>query len=276
MSNAYSVPGTILMANIWWYSFAVLRPAQTLKSFGVYRSRDIGAPPQRARKKGAGKHYCVEYPQPVLLEQKPAQYDLVEDFDTLSSTYERMVEPFARPVFEEVVKVFSALASPQSRVLDCSCGPGTEMLALAALVPEGEVVGSDLAADMVTTAAAKAKLLRRNNVAFFQADVARMPNHFARKFDFIYCSLAFHHYPEPLASLKEMLRVLRPGGHAFIVDAGPWWMKALGSPLARWGDPGWVAFRTGEEFQALFRDAGFARFYWTEILPGVGLSVGTK
>ena len=64
-----------------------------------------------------------------------------------------------------------------------------------------------------------------------------------------------------------MHRVLRRRGHAFIIDAGPPWMKALGSPLAKWADPGWVAFHTGEELQRLFRGAGFADFYWTELLP---------
>jgi len=50
----------------------------------------------------------------------------------------------------------------------------------------------------------------------------------------------------------------------------------LASPLAKWGDPGWVAFRTGEEFRELFEAAGFSNFYWTEVLPGIGLSIGTK
>jgi hypothetical protein len=73
-----------------------------------------------------------------------------------------------------------------------------------------------------------------------------------------------------------MRRALRAGGRAFVVDAGPWWMKAVASPWAKWGDPGWVAFHTGAEFAALFEEAGFSEFYWTEVLPGVGLSIGTK
>ena len=42
------------------------------------------------------------------------------------------------------------------------------------------------------------------------------------------------------------------------------------------GRPGWVAFRTGEEFQELFLEAGYSNFYWTEVLPGMGLSIGTR
>jgi len=137
-------------------------------------------------------------------------------------------------------------------------------------------VGSDLAAEMVTTAAARAGQRGVKNVAFFQADITNLPEHFSEQFDFVYCAFAFHHYSEPVKSLQEIRRALRAGGHAFIVDAGPGWMKAIASPLAKWGDPGWIAFHTGEEFQNLFREAGFSSFYWTEILPGIGLSVGTK
>jgi Glu-tRNA(Gln) amidotransferase subunit E-like FAD-binding protein len=53
-------------------------------------------------------------------------------------------------------------------------------------------------------------------------------------------------------------------------------MKLLGSPLAKWADPGWVTFRTGEEFQELCAEAGFSGFFWTELLPGMGLTIATR
>ncbi len=275
MSSGYSLQGAVLVANLWWYGFSVLRPAQALKPFGLFRSREIGVPPQRAKGPGAGQSYCKKYKRPVLLEARPQAYDLVEDFDKLSGTYDRIIAPFSGPIFEEVANVLGSLATRRSRILDCSCGPGTELVKLAELVPEGEVVGSDLAAEMVTAAAANAKGRGLRNVAFFQADIGKLPKHFGGKFDFVYCSLAFHHYPDGLAAVKEMRRSLKKGGHAVIIDAGPDWMKALASPLAKWSDPGWIQFRTGDEFQQLFGEAGFSSFYWTEILPGIGLSVAT-
>lgn len=276
MASAYSPQGGFLIANIWWYAFTVLRPAQALKPLGWYKSREIGMAPRRARQPGAGRYYSRKHKSPVLLDKNPDEYHLVEDFDRLSGDYDRIVEPFSSPIFEEVTKILAPLASNRSRILDCSCGPGTEMLKLAELAPDGEVVGSDLAADMVMTASRNARQRGIDNVAFYQADVANMPRQFSGKFDFVYCGLAFHHYPDPQKSVDEMRRVLRKGGHAVIVDAGPWWMKMLGSPLAKLGDPGWVAFRTGEEFQELFAKAGFSNFYWTEVLPGMGLSIGTR
>jgi SAM-dependent methyltransferase len=276
VSTGFNLPGTVLVANLWWYSFAVLRPAQLWKApFRAYRTPDIGKPPVPRKGRTAGKHYYLRHREPVLLEEAPDDYHAVEDFDGLSAQYERIMEPFSQPIFEEVLEVFKPFVSAKSRILDPSCGPGTELLRLARLVPDGEVVGADLAADMVRTAAANARRRGVENAAFFQADVANMPKHFARRFDAIYCAFAFHHYPDRVGALREMRRVLRPGGHVFIVDAGPLWMKTLAAPLARWGDPGWVSFHTGEEFQRFFAEAGFSSFYWTEILPGIGLSVAS-
>jgi ubiquinone/menaquinone biosynthesis C-methylase UbiE len=277
--SAYSIPGTVLMANVWWYAFYVLRPAQAMKQFGWYRSRsDIGVLPAAIppRKRGGGRYYSRKFKKPVLLETAPESYELVEDFDAISSTYQQAVEPFSRPVFEEVSRTLRPLAPKNSRILDCSCGPGTELQLLAEMFPDGEVVGSDLAARMVLTAAEAAARRELDNVAFFQADVARLPEHFGGRFDFVYCSLAFHHYPDGAGAVREMYRCLRPAGHAVVVDAGPWWMKMLASPMAKWGDPGWITFRTGDEFKQVFTAAGFSSFYWTEVLPGIGLSIATK
>jgi SAM-dependent methyltransferase len=270
-----TVPGSVFVANLWWYGFTVLRPAQILKRVGLYRGQEIGRSPIRAHQVGAGPHYSLSHMGPRLLDYRPASYDTVDAFDQLSSVHDQLQEPFSGPIFEDVIGVLGSLATPSSRILDCSCGGGTEALALARLVPDGEVVGSDLAAEMVTTAAARADQIGIRNVAFFQADVADLPGHFTGQFDFVYCSFSFHHYTEPLKALREMRRVLASGGYAFVVDAGPWWMKALGSPIAQWADPGWVSFYTGEELRCLFREAGFSQFYWVEVLPGIGLSIGT-
>jgi hypothetical protein len=50
----------------------------------------------------------------------------------------------------------------------------------------------------------------------------------------------------------------------------------MSAPIARWADPGWIGFHTPEGFQRLFREAGFARAGWIDLLPGFGLAVGQK
>jgi ubiquinone/menaquinone biosynthesis C-methylase UbiE len=271
-----NLPGAVLVANLWWYAFAVLRPAQLMRPLGLYRGRSLGVPPRPEPGRGGGPLYSRKHRKPVYRAQPTGAHDHVDEFDRLSAEYDRIIEPFSRPIFEEAVKLMRPLLAPQSRILDPSCGPGTEALMLAELVPRGEVIGMDLSRGMVDAAFERARARAARNVAFFQADVGAMPAHFAGRFDAVHCSLSFHHYPDPQAAVGEMHRVLRRRGHAFIIDAGPPWMKALGSPLAKWADPGWVAFHTGEELQRLFRAAGFSDFYWTELLPGIGMTIATK
>ncbi len=271
-----NIPGAIMMGQLWWYGAAVLQPARALKSAGLQLGSTLGKPPPLRKRRGGGKLYSNKYKNPVLLSANPADYDRVEAFDGLAELYGRMVEPFAKPIFEETISTISPYVAESARILDPSCGPGLDLCHLAGLVPSGEVVGADLSAGMITKAAENARQRGIRNSAFFQADVAALPKHFQGRFDAIFCSLSFHHYTDPLAALREMRRVLRPGGHAFITDAGPRWMKVLGSPIAKIADPGWVAFRTGEEFEELCDEAGFGGFYWTEVLPGMGLTIATR
>lgn len=271
-----AIKGAALVSGLWNYAFGVLYPSATLKELGLYRPAQIGARPPAPTASGPGPHYSRIYPFPVLLEQRPPHYALVEEFDRISREYERFTRPFSAPIFEETVKVMRQYLTPASRIIDTSCGPGSEATRLALLVPEGEVVAADLAAEMVQTTFEQARRAGIGNMAFFQADVAHLPDDFADMFDITFCSLAFHHYPEPAAAVAELYRVLRPGGYAFIADPGPDWFKRISQPLAAWADPGWIGWHNGEEFQARFQAAGFSRYYWEELLPGIGLVVAMK
>src|SRR5437868_3512069 len=101
----FDLPGSLLVANLWWYGFAVLRPAQMMRPLGLYRGRTIGVQPGRAAAKGAGPFYSRRHRKPVYLRRKPAAYDLVEDFDQISAEYDQVIEPFSRPIVEETLRV---------------------------------------------------------------------------------------------------------------------------------------------------------------------------
>lgn len=97
-------------------------------------------------------------------------------------------------------------------VLDVAGGAGEPSLTIAETVgPDGSVTCTDFAAEMV--AAAKAAAARRGltNITFRQCSADALP--FAdRTFDVAVSRLGAMFFPDPLAALREILRVVKPGG----------------------------------------------------------------
>jgi len=271
------VAGGYLVGAMWWYAANVLYPAQALKRAGwPVASQIVGEEPIHLSRSGLGPRFSLLHKKPVLLAEHTRHDHLVEEFDRMAEVYAEFVEPFSRPIFGEALRRISAWLPRDARALDAGCGPGRELQRVARLVPKGEVVGIDLAAGMVVTAHRAASAAGLDNCAFFQSDVGDLPEFFSGQFDLVYSCLAHHHYPEPATAAVSVLRCLRPGGLYCVADPGPAWYNAISAPIAKWADPGWIGFHTPGEFCALFREAGFARAGWFELLPGFGLAVGQK
>jgi len=267
-----------LLASMWSYAATVLRPAQALRrAWPGSAAEPIGDLPSHMPQPGLGPHFSRLHGAPVLLDTVTAHDHLVEEFDRMAEVYDAYVQPFSRPIFEEALTWMRAhCLTSAARVLDAGCGPGRELRQVARLVPRGEVVGIDLAAGMVRSAYRATRAQGLDNTAFFQADIGDLPAAFDGKFDLVYSSLAHHHYPDPPAAAKAILRCLRPGGVYCVVDPGPAWFVALSAPIARSADPGWVRFHTPAEFQELFHSVGFARTAWVDLLPGFGAAIAQK
>jgi SAM-dependent methyltransferase len=265
---------TLAMALLSW-RVHVFEPALALRRLGLYAPPELGPRPAPGAPPGGGPALSLGQDRPALLPGEPEGYATVRAFDELAPVYEAVVSPFSDPILDETIALMRPLLSPRARVLDPSAGPGRAAIRLSRLVPEGEVVAADLSRAMVEAAHRNAAEAGCRNMAFFQADAADPPAAFDGYFDAIACCLSFHHYPDGPAVARAFRRILAPHGRVFIADPGPRWFIELARTVSILTDPGFVRHRTGEEFQALFLEAGFASVYWVEALPGIGVTVAS-
>jgi ubiquinone/menaquinone biosynthesis C-methylase UbiE len=100
---------------------------------------------------------------------------------------------------------------PAGRVLDVGCGTGDVALLAGALVgPEGAVLGIDRSAQMVRAARGRALARGLGHVRFEEADLSRFDTH--ERFDAVVGRLVLVHQPDPVAALRNLARLVRPGG----------------------------------------------------------------
>lgn len=250
---------------MWWYAAFVLHPARLARRAPA--GTDGIAWPQR----GQGPRFSLGDHRSIPLREPSPNADLVREFDRMAQSYERYVVPFTAPVWDRALSVLREHVAPDARVLDVGCGPGVELRHAARLVPDGEVVGVDLAAEMLRVAAREADRRSIRNVAFVQADVCALPADLDGAFDLAYACFSHHHFPDPAAACREVLRTLVPGGVYCVIDVGREWLRRLAAPIARAGDPGWIGFSTPDEIGALLRAAGARQVVVTPLLPGIDM-----
>ena len=115
-----------------------------------------------------------------------------------------------------------ALAAPLpgEQVLDVACGTGIVSLGMAAAVgPTGRVLGVDLSERMVLSATARAQEAGVVHAQFerMNAEALSLPE---ASFDLVTCGLGLMYLPDADAALREMRRVLRPGGRVMLAVWG--------------------------------------------------------
>lgn len=170
-----------------------------------------------------------------------------------------------------------------SSVLEVAPGPGYFSIELAKRGPYA-ITGLDLSRTFVELAAKNAARAGVQ-VKFVQGSASRMPLP-KESFDFLLCRAAFKNFAQPVEALREMRRVLRPGGRGVIIDLkgnaspgeinsavdgmGLTWFNRIMTKLA---------FRTmllrraytRAQFEAMLTQAGFSETRIVE--SGIGLEI---
>lgn len=103
------------------------------------------------------------------------------------------------------------------KVLDLGCGDGTTALPAAQL--GADVLGVDIAANLVAAGNARARAAGLANLRFVEGDASRLENVEADSFDLVVSVFGAMFAPRPFDVAKEMVRVTRPGGR---VVMGNW------------------------------------------------------
>jgi 2-polyprenyl-3-methyl-5-hydroxy-6-metoxy-1,4-benzoquinol methylase len=100
---------------------------------------------------------------------------------------------------------------PGMRVLDVGCGPGDVSFVAARLVgPAGAVLGVDAAADIVDLARSRAAEHGFSSVRFQQTTVGDLI--LDQPVDAVIGRLILMHLPDPVAALRQLAGLVRPGG----------------------------------------------------------------
>lgn len=110
---------------------------------------------------------------------------------------------------------------PGERVLDVCSGSGGSALPAAEQVgPDGKVVAADLAERLIALAAAKAEAKGLENIEFRVADMLDLGYPDA-SFDAVVCVFGIFFVPDMAAAVRELWRMVRPGGRLAITTWGP-------------------------------------------------------
>lgn len=161
---------------------------------------------------------------------------LAQDGRSPAEVYE---ECFVPALFRQWAPVLAdaAAVAPGQRVLDVACGTGVLACEVAQRVgPDGSVFGLDPNSQMLVVARRK-----RASVEWVDGRAEQLPFP-DRHFDAVVSQFGLMFFEDPVGALREMMRVLRPGGRLAVAVCGA---------LAQ--SPGYAA--VADVLQRLFGDA---------------------
>lgn len=234
----------------------------------------------------------------VRVDEKAGR--IAEVFDTVSSQYDLMNDVISFGT-HRVVKWYAIKASnikPGSKVLDIAAGTGDLTILISKRCgPQGSVILSDINEQMLQ--AGRARLAGADipdNVQFLQADAEDLQFE-DNTFDAVTIGYGIRNFTNKMQALREILRVLKPGGQLTIIE----FSKPTSKPLqmltdaysSLWPTFGKLLVGNGkpyrylvdsikmhpdqETFKSMMQDAGYAHVNYENLIGGIAaLHIGLK
>lgn len=176
----------------------------------------------------------------MSMTQASTEYfqQVASKWDKISAGY------FGKAVRESAIA--KAYLRPEMSVADVGAGTGFVAAGLAPLVKRVHVVDGSTAMIEV----AKKNLSEFSNIEYHEADGASLPFS-ENSLDAAFANMYLHHTTDPLAAIREMVRVLRPGGRLVITDMDEHthaWLKEEMADM-------WQGFDR-EQIRTWFQEAG--------------------
>jgi ubiquinone/menaquinone biosynthesis C-methylase UbiE len=175
----------------------------------------------------------------------------------------------SRAVSEEMLKALGP--EPGQTILELAAGTGETGFAAARVIgPEGRLICTDFAPEMVAAARRESERLELANVDHREMDAERMDLD-DDSVDGVLCRWGYMLMSDPATALAETRRVLREGGRLSLsvwgaAERNPWaslpakaLMEHTGAPPANPKDPGIFAMADPERVRSLVHGAGFAQ-----------------
>ena len=176
---------------------------------GTSKSSVVGAAPEGARDQASAARAVRE-----MFTSIAPRYDLLNH--VLSFNIDRLWWRRTARTFQEV------LSRPDARILDLCCGTGDMTFALRRLAEKSsaEILGADFSHAMLQRASAKSSATQNGSAPkWIEADALNLPFPSAH-FDLLTSAFGFRNLADYDAGLREIVRVLRPGGECGILDFG--------------------------------------------------------
>ena len=176
---------------------------------------------------------------------------LIREYTALAPSYDDRWSAYLQASFTMTLEQMTDL--PAERVLDVACGTGQLLELMAERTAQSELVGIDRVPAMLEVA--KQRLGHR--ATFLEGEARQLPFDNAH-FQLVTSTNALHYFPDSDGALREIRRVISPGGNLIITD----WcrnyvsMKLLNRVLP-WTQHAHVHTFSTDELKNSLADAGF-------------------